>query len=390
VSWRDVYRQASFRGVAFNVEASSTDHGRNLVPHEYPGRELPWIEDLGRRATTFQVEAFLVGANYHLERDRLIEALSQAGAGELVHPYRGTLQATVLGHTVRETVDEGGMCRIGISFLEAGKAVYPTGPRSAGRATSRQANRTTAAAANTFPATQPQPGAPGHVLEASEQSWLEALREMSRMRVKELEQLRRVISEAGEDVVETIAEPVLFARRVIVTVAAIAGTAAGQLEAVRLYLRLALLPTPLIRGTSDGSDQARVAGAGVTDLVRRCAMAEAARAAATATYASHEEAVATRDEVLDVLDVVEETAPDEILLELEALRRELVGAVPPEDSRLPRVDHYEPASMRPALVIAYTLYDDVDRMQELVDRNHLPHPGFVTGNEPIEVLVDAG
>lgn len=390
MTWRDVYRQASFRGVPFNVEASASDHSRNLVPHEYPGRELPFVEDLGRRATAFQVEAFLVGPDYHLERDRLTEALSQAGAGELVHPYRGTLQVTVLGHSIRETRDEGGMCRIAISFLEAGNAVYPTGPSSAGRSTSRQADRTTAAAASAYPATQPQPGAHSQVLEASEQSWLEALRAMSELRVKELEQLRRILSDAGENVVEHIAEPVLFAREVLVTVAAIAGTAAGQLEAVRLYLRLAMLPTPLIRGDSDGSDQARVAGAGVTDLVRRAAMAEACRAAAAASYTSHEEALTTRDDVLEVLDVVEETAPDEVLLELEGLRRELVGAVPPEDGRLPRVDYYKPASMLPALVIAYTLYDDTDRMQEIVDRNHLAHPGFVPGNEPLEVLVDAG
>lgn len=390
MSWRDKYRQASFRGVAFNVEASASDHGRNLVTHEYPRRELPFVEDLGRKARAFQVEAFLVGADYDLERDRLIEALEEADPGDLVHPYRGTMRVTVLGFSVREVRDEGGMCRVAIGFLEAGAATYPSAPRSAERATGIAADSTNDAAAAVYPTTQPRPGAPSQVLEASEASWYDALREMHRLRVRDLEGLRRLLAVAGEDVVERLAEPILFARDVVVLLAAIAGTAAGQAEAIRQYLRLAQLVSPLIRGSSVGSGAARIAGLGVTDLVRRVAVAEAARAAAGATYTSHEEAIATRDEVLEALDELENTAPDEVLLELEGLRRELTGAVPPPDGTLPRVDHYTPASVMPALVIAYTLYDDVGRMQELVDRNHLQHPGFVPGNEPIEVLVDAG
>jgi hypothetical protein len=306
-----------------------------------------------------------------------------------VHPYRGTLPATVLGFTVRETSDEKGMCRIAIGFLEAGAAVYPEAPRAPERATGEAADRAIEASTTTYPTTQPPPGAPSHALEASEQSWLEALRAMRTLRVGELEQLRRTLTDAGENVIDHVAEPVLFARDVIVVIASIASTARGQLEAVRAYLRLALLPSPLLRGISHGSDQARAASLGVTELVRRSAIAEAARAAAAATYTSHDEALEIRDAILDALDTVEETAPDDVLVELEGLRRELVAAVPPEDGRLPRVDHYTPASTMPALVIAYTLYDDVTRMQELVDRNHLPHPGFVPGNEPIEVLVDA-
>jgi len=57
VSWRDNLRPASFRGVAFEVSEHTVDLGRRFAVHEYPLRDAAEIEDMGKLARTYSVEA---------------------------------------------------------------------------------------------------------------------------------------------------------------------------------------------------------------------------------------------------------------------------------------------------------------------------------------------
>jgi prophage DNA circulation protein len=51
------------------------------------------------------------------------------------------------------------------------------------------------------------------------------------------------------------------------------------------------------------------------------------------------------------------------------------------------VDHQLPYVVVPAVVLAYDLYGDPDRDQEIVDRNPTAHhPGFLPTAAPLEVL----
>jgi prophage DNA circulation protein len=42
-----------------------------------------------------------------------------------------------------------------------------------------------------------------------------------------------------------------------------------------------------------------------------------------------------------------------------------------------RLESYAPRDNVPALVVAYDHYEDIDREQEIVERNAIRHPGFV-------------
>ncbi|MGN6915071.1 DNA circularization N-terminal domain-containing protein, partial [Neisseria sp. P0013.S009] len=50
MAWKDRLRQASFKQAAFGVEAHSSEQGRRVVVHESPGRDKPYVEDLGATA----------------------------------------------------------------------------------------------------------------------------------------------------------------------------------------------------------------------------------------------------------------------------------------------------------------------------------------------------
>ena len=125
--WRANLVDASFRGVGFQVdETEAPIAGRRVAVHEYPGRDEPFVEDLGRRTKKWSIEAFVVGDDYADVRDRLIEACDMPGAGELIHPYLGSLQVACTGCGLTERTREGRMARLSLEFVEAGANQYPT------------------------------------------------------------------------------------------------------------------------------------------------------------------------------------------------------------------------------------------------------------------------
>ena len=101
-TWENL-RPASFRGVAFEVESHSESGGRRVELHEYPLRDTPYAEDLGKKAGKWQIEAFLVNgkSGYAERRDKLREALNASGPGTLIHPYLGELSVSVDGYSLK-------------------------------------------------------------------------------------------------------------------------------------------------------------------------------------------------------------------------------------------------------------------------------------------------
>lgn len=92
--WRDLRREASFRGVPFWVDSDSVPVGRRTQLHEYPKRDQPLVEDMGRQTREYKFDGFIIGPDFISQRDRLLVALDTPGPGELVHPWFGRLTVT--------------------------------------------------------------------------------------------------------------------------------------------------------------------------------------------------------------------------------------------------------------------------------------------------------
>lgn len=118
--WRDRLRPASFRGVGFHVEIGARSGGRRPVLHEFPKRDTPYAEDMGRKGGGFTITAYVIGSAYTLDRDDLIEALETEGPGLLVHPTMGEFDAQPGPFSVVERRERGGFAEFEMNFLEAG------------------------------------------------------------------------------------------------------------------------------------------------------------------------------------------------------------------------------------------------------------------------------
>lgn len=116
----------SFRGVPFRTVDADMKVGRRNVVNEYPQRDEAYVDDLGRRARRFVVEAYVIGPNYLAERDALIKAFETKGSGELIHPRYGLRKVSLDGEvSVKETPERGGMARISVTFVEDTSNTFP-------------------------------------------------------------------------------------------------------------------------------------------------------------------------------------------------------------------------------------------------------------------------
>lgn len=134
MSWKDKLQDASLRGIAFKVDSDEATFGRRVQVHEYPNRDKPWAEDLGRATRRFSVQAYLIGDDFFEQRNRLIEAIEKPGSCTLVHPYYGEM-TVVVDDAVRvsHSQSEGRMCRVSFSFVESGELSFPTAGLATGQ-----------------------------------------------------------------------------------------------------------------------------------------------------------------------------------------------------------------------------------------------------------------
>jgi prophage DNA circulation protein len=125
--WRDKYQQAWFRGAFFHVDTDRRSGGRRVALHQYPKRSIPYAEDLGRQANGFSVAGYLIGPDYLVAKDTLIQALEQDGPGllRLPLPYAmSDVTVMVRGYAVTESRERGGMCTVEMEFVEYGTPLY--------------------------------------------------------------------------------------------------------------------------------------------------------------------------------------------------------------------------------------------------------------------------
>jgi prophage DNA circulation protein len=129
--WRLRLQPASYNSVPFKVDADSKGSGRRIVQHEWPKKNIPYAEDMGRRIRKFTIAAYIISgprqADYEANRDDLIAQLETEGAGILIHPtfaQDSGLPVVVDTYTVTEKREKGGFCEIEINFVEAGQPAF--------------------------------------------------------------------------------------------------------------------------------------------------------------------------------------------------------------------------------------------------------------------------
>lgn len=127
-------RKASYDGVSFEVSSADVSFGRRTVTHEYPQRDTPYTEDLGRSKRTFTLNGFIVGDDYLTRTKNLISKIETSGgtAKKLVHPWLGSLQVYAVDTPKVSWDVHRRLSTFTVSFVEAGSLENPTSGKSWG------------------------------------------------------------------------------------------------------------------------------------------------------------------------------------------------------------------------------------------------------------------
>lgn len=404
MSWREQLRPGSFRGAPFLIESHGYKGGRRIALHQYPDRDTPWAEDLGRQARRYSLELFVLGPDYMVARDALREALEQAGAGTLVHPYLGMRSVVVDGEfSLDETTREGGMARFRVPFAEAGEKLEPKAATDTASALGGSAAATQAVLADSFASAFSVAALPQWVSDAAvadQLSLVDQLRSLATQITTVPSQLLDWLNQAATlsgGLAQLILSPAGLANEIVSLMAGIQHIATQPIAAVNVYGNLLdwvpdSAPTP---GYTPAREQVQANRSALQQLVQGAAVSAGASAVAATPaqsgatvqgFDSRDKSLGVRNQLTTAISDQQLSADAASYAALADLRVSLVRDMAQRAALLPRLVSFTPAAALPSVVIAWRLYADPERAGEIVQRNALAYPGFAPGGEALEVL----
>jgi len=424
MTWRDRYTQGSYRGVKFWTFSADTTIGQRKAIYEHPfSNDGVTALPLGRKPRRFSLRLLVIGPDYDRDRDKLMEAIEKPGPGLLIHPHLGQVLVEVSSDvSVHESsTEQGGQAEFSFDAQESrgGPAAPTARPDTAGRLASR--SKAVRAAVRTamvrdltlkdirdFAASANLKTLDRLITDLAElnstiSTALAVPARFAHQVASIAEQTVRLIQAPGE-LVDTLNDAMasIFSSvtRVASTVAdevAPGSDAAEALDAVRASARgfgAALMLGPEI-GSSDPdpvitplNGAQRRNHASLKHSIRALALSHLADASALQTYDSAQDARSARDSLTEELEsasaaVIAGFENDATVLDsLQDLRAAVYAHLSAlELAQLTSLDLVDVSS---SLIMAYELYGDAARADEIEARNNQPHPGFLTGR--IEVL----
>lgn len=402
MGWRDELRKASFKGVAFHVEDHEATYGRRLVTNEYPYRDEPYTEDMGRKARRWSITGYLIGQNYMAARDKLLDAVEAGGSGQLVHPYLGTKTVCVEEISCRETQRDGGYVELRLSCVEAGVKTFPSGLAVPSKLTALGADNLIGISKGIFTKGITLQGVSEFVREAYAGNLGSVSDLFGDIQLAGGINLQSTISKVNQaaEWATSLAELRLPSVSLIQDVFGVSDRIVSLFKGVldlggdskQSAKNLAKFSGYTATTTTSTTNQGAAINqnAAVTErFVRTVALANESKALVGQNFDSYDEAITTREYLLQRIDAVADNSQDDSEYDaLQALRKQVGAAIPSTAADLPRLGTIVLPQSEPALVLSYDLYASVDREADIIARNKVRHPGFVPGGAELEVLRD--
>jgi prophage DNA circulation protein len=386
MGWRDNLLPASFRGAPFQYLTAARGGGRRLAEHEFPLRNDPYIEDMGRRKRTHKITGYVIGDDYMAQRDALERALDGDGPGTLVHPYRGPIQVNIGSYTVQEIVDEGRIARFDFECVESGGQPSPVSANATGDAAVAAGNDLFAQLESGFAAAWPGIGQDEVELLLALEVLFVPLVGWPGIDTTGFSQLARDLVLLTSNQATLAGNVTGFCRRyAAAAVASIApydenlSSRGPQIDADPTFGLSALFAAAeSLGGDARHKKRAREA---LAMLVTGSAAAGAVQIVAQTEFDAQDDADAARDLVTAMVDAVTTRAAEAADDAAFAVCQTLFGAASTDltirAKQVPSTVEYRFGGAQPSVVLAQRFYGDAGRAAELVARNGAPHPLFM-------------
>lgn len=412
---------ASFRGVPFEVTSGSLKGGRRTVVHEYPQRDKPYVEDLGRATRQITIEAFVVGDNYIERGTALLAEIEKPGSGTLIHPWLGEMTVTVT--SVSELRFDTGLGAAYLTFVatEAGVLEFPVMGIDTQPAALEAADNLELSAIDKFIDSVDLSIVSEYIDAALSGALLDVLGAVGSAEIAKAFGFATGVADLASKGLALISkDPKVFAQKLAGALGLSKwATTATAWSRVAKQLRNLASDEKLSSGTSakieadrdrlplsDTQKAAMTNRAAVESLTRQLLLAqvvgvsaligtskdtsapEAMVTAAASPFVeqepiqSYDDLIEVRNELLEVLDqeLLMET-DDEMYQAIEKARTAVFEAVTERANAQSRLITVTPPDIMPAVVLAYDYHDDANRDREIALRNGIDHEGFCPAEE---------
>lgn len=412
---------ASFRGVPFEVTSGSLRAGRRTVVHEYPQRDKPYVEDLGKATRQITIEAFVVGDDYIARGTALLAEIEKPGSGALIHPWLGEMTVTVT--SVSELKFDTGLGTAYLTFVatEAGDLEFPATGADTQSAALEAADGLELSAVSKFVDSIDLSIVSEYIDAALSGALLDVLGVVGSAEIAKAFGFATGVADLASKGLALISkDPKVFAQKLAGALGLSKwATTATAWSRVAKQLRNLASDEKLSSGTrakieadrdrlplSDTQKAAMTNSAAVESLTRQLLLAQvvgvsaligtskdtsAPGAMVTAAASpfveqesiqSYDDLIEVRNELLEVLDqeLLMET-DDEMYQAIEKARTAVFEAVTERANAQSRLITVTPPGIMPAVVLAYDYHDDANRDREIALRNGIDHEGFCPAEE---------
>lgn len=376
MGWKDRLRPASWRGISFFVDDSEVSAGRKNVEHEFPKRNISYIEDIGRRTRIYNIVGYVLGDDYDRQRDALLDACEQEGIGDLIHPRYGKIRVQLIEPVrIRERNTDGRIATFDLVFSETEE---PTQPVIIVDSKTNFFDKIDAAintVVGIFKDVYDVFQKPQNVIDDISKTVnnltvaLDTIKSNGKKALNFQDNFQNLRNNAlaliysVEDLSNILNE--LF-------------TSDDSIDGILENLKL--------KDFQAGENIIEPNNLALNQYIRQNAVIGAAKAVIGVEFTSINQAYEIRDLVAPALDELMETADDPLYTSLYELRIAMIDDIAARADSLPALLKKTLADSLPDLFVAYDLYEDIDRAPEITERNNIVHPGFVPGGVEIEVL----
>lgn len=395
--FRSNLRPASFRGVSFEVSKTVLNVGRRVQVFEYPQRDVPFVEDLGKAARRVTITAFTTGTDYISRMKKVISTLEKEGSGRYVDPWLGAMEVTPESVS-SPTFESTRVASITITFVESGKYRFPNALVDTSTLCDKVAQALKDSALGAFVKEFDLDGVTDFVKKAVSGDIASLLSNENLQFIGEMMETADGIADVANDVL-TLVEggPKVLGGRImdVLGLAGVGSTVAAWTTVARRISRL-VESDDFNTAQNKKTDSAEatkivIAVSAAEAFVRTIEIANAvqavsqvgterdkADAGSTAETIAYDDMISVRDEVLTAIDdEMLKTENDEVYRALEEARSAVFQDITARAENRARLVDYTPVGVLPALVLAYERYGDATREAEIIERNHIQHGSFV-------------
>lgn len=375
---------ASFRNVPFQVDDADLGAGRRTQLHEYPKRDKPYPEDMGRATREINVTGFIIGDNYVDQANALLNALEQPGPGLLVHPWHGKINVTLKGLGRIRYSKALGHATVEMSFTEAGDLEFPAAKSSTQSASAAAADGLNNSSVNDFASKFTVAGAADYVNAAAVGDIQRIFQLAKSSTIPGLSALRYANSmlNATQSALLVINDPTALGNSILSAFGVFSLVAQGARIETLLFgaVKASAAFTPPGSSASAGTasnQQQQDNTTALYTLARRSLLVQAVGLSSQLPAVVHDDVIAMRGLLIDALDAEMLTAPDAVYQALADARTAVWTDLTERAKSGARLTTLTPPETMPMLAIAYDYYGDATRDAEIIQRNNVRNPLFV-------------